>query len=75
MKLKDEIVVPAAVEEAWAVMLDVERLAPCLPGASIESADGDEYRGTMKVKLGPITSSFQGTLRIEEADEASRGRC
>jgi carbon monoxide dehydrogenase subunit G len=72
VKLTNEMVVPASVEEAWAVMLDVERVAPCLPGASIDSAEGDEYRGTMKVKLGPITSSFQGTLRIEEADESAR---
>jgi carbon monoxide dehydrogenase subunit G len=63
--------VPASIEEAWAVMLDIERVAPCLPGASIEGTDGDEYRGTMKIKLGPISSSFAGTLKIEEADEAA----
>ena len=71
MKLTNEMVVPASLEEAWAVMLDIERVAPCLPGASIEGGDGDEYRGTMKIKLGPITSSFAGTLKIEEADEAA----
>ena len=71
MKLANELTVPAPIEEAWAVMLDVERVAPCLPGASIDSTEGDEYRGTMKIKLGPISSSFQGTLRIEEADEAA----
>ena len=71
MKLTNEMVVPASVEEAWAVMLDIERVAPCLPGASIESSEGDEYRGTMKLKLGPISSSFAGTIKIEEADEAA----
>jgi carbon monoxide dehydrogenase subunit G len=71
MKLSNEMVVPAPLDEAWAVMLDVERVAPCLPGASVEAAGEDEYRGTMKVKLGPITSSFEGTLRVEEADEAA----
>jgi uncharacterized protein len=71
VKLTNEMVVPASLEEAWAVMLDIERVAPCLPGASIEGGDGDEYRGTMKIKLGPITSSFAGTLKIEEADEAA----
>jgi carbon monoxide dehydrogenase subunit G len=71
MKLTNEIVVPASVEEAWAVMLDIERVAPCLPGASVEPSGGDEYKGTMKLKLGPITSSFAGTIKIEEADEAS----
>ena len=60
MKLTNELIVPASLDEVWAVLLDVERVAPCLPGASIEAGDGDEYSGTMKVKLGPITSSFQG---------------
>lgn len=71
MKLTNEVVVPASVDEAWAVMLDIERVAPCLPGASIEASEGDEYTGTMKLKLGPITSSFSGTIKIEEADEAA----
>jgi uncharacterized protein len=69
VKLTNEMVVPASVDDAWAVMLDIERVAPCLPGASIDGSDGDEYRGTMKIKLGPITSSFAGTLKVEEADE------
>jgi carbon monoxide dehydrogenase subunit G len=72
VKLTNEMVVPAPVEDAWAVMLDIERVAPCLPGASIDGSDGDEFRGTMKIKLGPITSSFAGTLKVEEADEAAR---
>jgi uncharacterized protein len=72
MKLTNEITVPAAIEEAWELMLDVERVAPCLPGASIEDSDGDEYKGSMKVKIGPIVSQFQGTLKIDEADEEAR---
>ena len=72
MRLTNELVVPASLDEVWAVLLDVARIAPCLPGASIEAGDGDEYRGTMKVRLGPITSSFQGTICIEEADESAR---
>jgi uncharacterized protein len=71
VKLSNEMTVPASLEEAWAVMLDIERVAPCLPGASIDGADGDEYRGTMKIKLGPITSSFAGTLKVEQADETA----
>jgi carbon monoxide dehydrogenase subunit G len=71
VKLSNEMVVPASVDDAWAVMLDIERVAPCLPGASIDGSDGDEYRGTMKIKLGPITSSYAGTLKVEEADEAA----
>ena len=72
MRLTNELVVPASLDEVWSVLLDVARIAPCLPGASIEAGEGDEYRGTMKVRLGPITSSFQGTIRIEEADESAR---
>ena len=51
---------PASVEEAWAVMLDIERVAPCLPGASIEGSEGDEYSGTMKIKLGPVELQLRG---------------
>lgn len=72
MKLSNDITVPAPIEEAWELMLDVERVAPCLPGASIEESDGDEYKGSMKVKIGPIVSQFEGTLKIEEADEEAR---
>lgn len=71
MKLVNELVVPAAPEDAWAVLLDVERIAPCLPGASVEAAGNGEFRGTMAVKLGPIISRFEGTLRIDEADAAA----
>jgi uncharacterized protein len=69
MKLSNDITVPAPIDEAWELMLDVERVAPCLPGASIENSEGDEYKGSMKVKIGPIVSQFQGTLKIDEADE------
>jgi carbon monoxide dehydrogenase subunit G len=69
MKLTNEITVPAPIDEAWELMLDVERVAPCLPGASVEASEGDEYNGSMKVKIGPIVSNFNGTLKIDEADE------
>jgi uncharacterized protein len=69
MKLTNEITVPAPIDEAWELMLDVERVAPCLPGASVEASEGDEYKGSMKVKIGPIVSNFNGTLKIDEADE------
>ena len=72
MKLENELTVPASVEEAWQVLLDVERVAPCLPGASIESSDGDSFKGTMKVKIGPIAATYDGTIEIAEADEAAR---
>jgi uncharacterized protein len=73
MKLENEFTVPAAIDEAWAVLLDVERVAPCLPGAAVEpGGDDGEYNGTMTVKIGPITARYKGTVKIQEADEASR---
>jgi carbon monoxide dehydrogenase subunit G len=72
MKLENEFTVPAPVEQAWQVLLDVERVAPCLPGASIEGSEGDEHKGTMTIKIGPITARYAGTVKIEEADEAAR---
>jgi carbon monoxide dehydrogenase subunit G len=72
MKLENEFTVPAPIEHAWEVLLDVDRVAPCLPGATIEGNEGDEYAGTMKIKIGPITASYKGTVKIEEADEAAR---
>ena len=72
MKLQNEFTVPAPVERAWEVLLDVERVAPCLPGAALTGSEGDEHRGTMTIKIGPITSRYEGTVRIEEADEPAR---
>jgi uncharacterized protein len=71
MKLENQLTVPASVDEAWNVLLDVERVAPCLPGASIDGSDGDSYQGTMKVKIGPISSTYKGTIEITEADESA----
>ena len=72
MKLENEFTVPAPVEQAWEVLLDVERVAPCLPGAALTGSEGDEHQGTMTIKIGPITTRYQGTVRIEEADESAR---
>jgi uncharacterized protein len=72
MKLENEFTVPAPVEQAWEVLLDVERVAPCLPGAAIEGAEGDAHVGTMTIKIGPITTRYRGKVRIEEADESAR---
>jgi uncharacterized protein len=69
MKLENEFTVPAPVDRAWEVLLDLDRVAPCLPGAAIEDSDGDEHTGTMTVKIGPITARYKGTVKIEEADE------
>ena len=70
MKINNEFTVSVPVEQAWDVMLDLQKIAPCLPGAAIQEEKGDgEYDGTMKVKIGPITANYKGTVKIEEADE------
>ncbi|MFI5045592.1 MAG: SRPBCC family protein [Acidimicrobiia bacterium] len=72
MKIEDQFRVPVPVEQAWAVLLDVERIAPCMPGAQLQEIEGDEFRGIVKVKVGPITAQYKGAARITEADEAAR---
>jgi carbon monoxide dehydrogenase subunit G len=71
VKIEDQFRVDVPVEDAWKVLLDVERIAPCLPGAQLQEIDGDEYRGIVKVKVGPITAQYKGVARITEADEAN----
>ncbi len=73
MKLENEFTVPASIEQAWAVLLDVPRVAPCLPGATVEPGGGEngEYQGAMKIKIGPITASYKGTVKIQETDETA----
>jgi uncharacterized protein len=71
MELTNEFRVPLAVDEAWTVLTDIERIAPCMPGATLEGAEGDEYRGTVKVKVGPMTAQYKGTVRFVERDDAA----
>ena len=72
MKLENEFTVPASIDDAWAVLLDIPRVAPCLPGATVEpGGDDGTYNGTMKVKIGPISASYKGTVKIEDADESA----
>jgi carbon monoxide dehydrogenase subunit G len=72
MKLRNEFTVPVPVERAWEVLLDLERVAPCLPGAQLHGAEGSEFRGQMTIKLGPVRSRYEGTVRIEQADAEAR---
>jgi carbon monoxide dehydrogenase subunit G len=72
VKIEDEFQVDVPVDEAWNVLLDVERIAPCLPGAQLQEVEGDEYRGIVKIKVGPITAQYKGAARIVEADAANR---
>jgi carbon monoxide dehydrogenase subunit G len=71
MELTNEFTVSAPIDEAFAVLTDIERIAPCLPGAQLTEVEGEEYRGTVKVKVGPITASFKGTASLVERDEAA----
>jgi len=72
MKLNNEFTVDVPVEDVWNVLLDLERITPCLPGASLTEETGErEYDGAMKVKLGPVTQQYKGTVAIKEADESA----
>jgi hypothetical protein len=68
MELTNEFRVGVPVEQAWAVLTDVERIAPCLPGAELQEVEGDEYRGVVKVKVGPITAQYKGRASFVEQD-------
>jgi carbon monoxide dehydrogenase subunit G len=71
MKIEDQFRVNVPFEQAWNVLLDVERIAPCMPGAQLQEVEGDEFRGIVKVKVGPITAQYKGAARIVEADQSS----
>ena len=72
MKLEQHFEVEAPLERVWAALVDVERVAPCLPGAEItEQGDDGVYRGDFTVKLGPTTAAYRGELSLEEVDEAA----
>jgi carbon monoxide dehydrogenase subunit G len=72
VQLKNEFRVAVPAAKAWEVLTDVERVAPCLPGATLLSVDGDEFTGAVKVKVGPITVSYQGNAAFLEKDPASQ---
>lgn len=72
MKLSNTLSIPVPAEEAWPVLLDVERIAHCVPGATLTSHDDDGYHGTVKVKLGPITLTYKVTVTFVSHDEASK---
>jgi carbon monoxide dehydrogenase subunit G len=69
MELTNELEVPVGVDQAWAVLTDLERIAPCMPGAQLQEVVGEEYRGVVKVKVGPITAQYRGAARFVERDE------
>ncbi|AZQ32529.1 carbon monoxide dehydrogenase [Streptomyces cyaneochromogenes] len=71
MELHHEFTVPVPVDEAWRALLDIEHVAPCMPGASVEEYDGRTVTGAVKVKVGPITVTYKGTAAFEEQDETA----
>jgi carbon monoxide dehydrogenase subunit G len=71
MKLEHDFRVDAGLDTAWLVLLDIERIAPCMPGDQLQEVEGDEYRGTVKVKVGPITAQYRGVARVVESDPAT----
>jgi carbon monoxide dehydrogenase subunit G len=72
MKLEQSFEVAAPIDQVWHALNDLERVAPCLPGAAITDHDDDgTYHGTFQVKLGPTTAAYRGTIKIESADESS----
>lgn len=72
MELDHEFTVPVPVDQAWSALLDVERVALCMPGATLDSIDGTDYRGRLKVRLGAMTITYRGTAKIVEADADAR---
>ena len=71
MELSNEFTVDVPVKEAWVLLTDVERIAPCMPGAQLTEVEGDEYRGVVKVKVGPITAQYKGQATFVDRDEAT----
>jgi hypothetical protein len=69
VELTNEFRVSVPVADAWAVLTDVERIAPCLPGAQLQEIEGDEYRGIVKVKVGPITAQYKGKATFQSKDD------
>ena len=72
MELKNEFRVDIPTEQAWNTLTDVEFIAPCMPGAQLTEIDGDEFKGGVKVKVGPITAQYKGSAKFVELDEANR---
>ncbi len=71
IELDNSFTVPVPPEQAWDVLLDVETIAPCMPGASVLSVDGDEIEGQVKVKLGPLSLTYKGTAKFTEKNQES----
>ena len=71
MELNNDFEVSAPIEKVWEVINNVELIAPCLPGAQLEEVENDEYRGFVKVKVGPITAQYKGGAKFVEKDDSN----
>jgi carbon monoxide dehydrogenase subunit G len=71
MDLTNDFRVALPIDRAWAVLTDLERIAPCMPGAQLQEVEGDEYRGVVKIKVGPITAQYKGQATFLSRDEAA----
>jgi carbon monoxide dehydrogenase subunit G len=72
VQLEHQLSIPAPIDVVWPALLDPERVAPCVPGATLTGVDGDSFTGTVKVKVGPITLLYKGTGTFTEQDEQAR---
>lgn len=70
MELNNDFEVAAPIDLVWSVLTDVEHIAPCLPGAQLLEIEGDEFRGVVKIKVGPITAQYKGAASFVERDDA-----
>jgi len=71
MLLQNRFIVPVPIDQAWNALLDVERIALCLPGAAVDERHGDTFRGRVKIKVGPIQLAYRGEAAIVEQDDAA----
>lgn len=72
MEFTNEFTIPTRLDEAFAILTDLERVAPCLPGATLQEVDGQSYSGQMRVKVGPMTMTYAGTAELTEEDATAR---
>jgi carbon monoxide dehydrogenase subunit G len=71
MELTNDFRVALPIDRAWAVLTDLERIAPCMPGAQLQEVEGDAYRGVVKVKVGPVVAQYKGEATFLDRDEAA----
>jgi uncharacterized protein len=72
MELTNDFTVDVSIDEAWEVLTDLERIAPCMPGAELREVEGEDYHGVVKVKVGPITAEYKGKVTFVERDDGAR---